>query len=105
MGRCIRADTESGSLLKNDSSWTNTRLWRLKEAEENANNRYRLWERFKVPARQDQKLFIEGYAEFYEGSGADFAEIDDYLGHSKEVIDNPVSKNTRLNSATLQKTI
>lgn len=85
-----RADTESGSLLKKDSNWTNKRLWRLKELEDNK-GKYRLWQRFKVPARLDQKLSLEGYAEVYEGDGADdFVDIDDYLGHSKEVIVSPL---------------
>jgi len=96
-----KADTESGSLLKReDDGWR--RLWRLKDIEKDKSE-YRLWERFNVPTRQDQKLFIEGYAEVYEGSGGDFVEIDDYLAHSKEIIENPLFKKYKIEFSYLTK--
>lgn len=88
-----RVDTESGSLLKTDEYWKSERLWRLKEVEKNNHNKFRLWQRFKVPDRQDKTLSIEGYAEVYAQNGEDnVVEISNYLTKSKKIIDSPLLK-------------
>lgn len=99
-----RVDTESGSLLKTDEYWKVERLWRLKELDKNNNNKFRLWQRFKVPQRDDKTLSIEGYAEVYIPRGEDnTVEISDYLSKSKKPVESPLFKNNRIECFYLTK--
>jgi len=84
-----RAETDSTNVMKSDENpGPAKKIWRIVNAEQ-GKQRYRIWQRFEIPERSDQYLYLEGYVEIYMGGDNVVVEIDNYLRHSGDKITSP----------------